>query len=82
MVDDVGAGLKDAAVAEEAYFSDNATYTTDLSKLLDEGMVPRAGVTVRVVSASRSAYCLAASGGAITLYYSTATGQISETPCR
>ena len=46
--------LRNVAVAQEAYFAQNDTYSTDISAV---GYEPSAGITVTVVSADASGFC-------------------------
>src|SRR4051812_47360830 len=78
---DVSVVLRDAAIAEEAYSIDYQTYTTDVSQLVAAGMKPQVKVAFRVISASKTAYCMSGSTGGTTLYYTSTTGQISATAC-
>jgi type IV pilus assembly protein PilA len=65
--------LRNAAVAQESYFTENATYTTTLGALtptptgiVGEGFNPSTNVTLTLKSASSTAYCMDAvhvSGG-------------------
>lgn len=48
------AELRNVAVAEEAYFAQNDSYSTDINAL---GFEPSAGITVTVVSADASGFC-------------------------
>ncbi|HEU0132825.1 MAG TPA: prepilin-type N-terminal cleavage/methylation domain-containing protein, partial [Mycobacteriales bacterium] len=77
--------LRNAAVAQESYFTENATYTTDKTAtgLGGEGFNASTKVTLNVVSASSTAYCMSAvhtSGGA-TYYLTNTGGQPTTTPC-
>lgn len=78
---DVGQALKDAAIAAETYYSDTGRYDFDEGDLATQGFTAPPGVTVTVVSASGTEYCLSAAGGGVTLYYSTTSGNVSEQPC-
>jgi hypothetical protein len=78
---DVNQALRDAATAEETYFSDKGTYTTSVDALAEQGFTAKEPIQVKVLSASRTAYCLEGTGSGITLYYSTAGGRISATRC-
>jgi hypothetical protein len=78
---DVGQALRDAATAEESYYSDHGTYTMSAAALAEQGLTTKAPIRVNVLSASKAGYCLQGSGNGITLYYSTAGGQISATRC-
>ena len=73
--------LADAAIAEESYATDHGTYTEDVDKLYAEGLDKEPGIAVEVVSASKSAYCLKATGKGVTLYFSSTVAKVSETPC-
>ena len=73
--------LMEAAIAQEAYSVDAGTYTTDVATLAENGFDGEPGVEVTVVSANREKYCMKAVGGGTTVYYSSESGQPSETPC-
>ena len=77
----LGEVLRDASIAEEAYFTDSGTYTTDLGTLQEQGLEIPAGVTVRVIHASATRYCISVSGSAGTFYVDSETGQPGTTPC-
>jgi type IV pilus assembly protein PilA len=73
--------LRNAAVAQESYFTEAASYTTlvgtagGTTGLTGEGFNASSNVTLAVISASPTAYCMSAvhnSGGAT--YYLTNTG--------
>jgi type IV pilus assembly protein PilA len=75
--------LRNAAVAQESYFTDNASYTTLVSDLQNNGFNPSANVTLTIISASSTAYCMSArhNSGGDTWYMSSATGEPSTTAC-
>ena len=74
--------LREAAIAAETYYSDTGTYAgLTPAKLAEQGLAPDPGVTVAVVSSTKTAYCLSATGGGTTLYYSTTVGNVSRTAC-
>lgn len=79
---DLRSVLRMAAISEESYFVDTNAYTTDLRKLVEAGLEVPPGVTVKVVSATSSAYCLTATGGGLALYLDSDAGKPTETPCR
>jgi len=79
---DVEHTLREAATAIETYYSDTGTYVgATPAKLAEQGLTPDPGVTVDVVSSTSTEYCLSATGGAITLYFSSAVGKVSQTAC-
>lgn len=54
--------LRNAAVAQESYFTDNDAYTDNSGgELEDEGFNPSADVTLTVESADATSYCMQAS---------------------
>lgn len=58
--------LRNAAVAQESYFTDNDSYTANNADLEVEGWNPSSDVTLAVVSADTTSYCMQAvhnSGG-------------------
>jgi type IV pilus assembly protein PilA len=75
--------LRNAAVAQESYFTENAGYTTTLANLTTEGFNSSTNVTLSLISASTTAYCMSAvhnSGGA-TYYLTNTGGAPSKTAC-
>ena len=75
--------LKNASTAQESWFTDNDGYTLDTANLETEGLNLSEDVTLVVVSATTTAYCMSAehdSGGAV-FYLSSETGSPSETAC-
>ena len=48
--------LRNAATAQEAFYSDSLTYTTDTTALNTRGFTPSPSVTVNVVSANTTSY--------------------------
>ena len=67
--------LRNGAVAEETFATDNATYATTTAQLAQSGFRPTADIAFRIVSAAGAThYCLAATGGTETLYYDSAHG--------
>ncbi len=79
---DVASVLKNAATAEEAYATEAMRYTTKVSDLEAQGLVVQPGVTVKVATATKTAYCLEASGAGIVLSYDSATGAPKRGRCR
>ena len=78
--------LKNAATAQESYYTDAtpSSYTTSVASLNNEGFNNSANVTVSVVSASTTAYCMKAvhsSNPTKFWYISSATGSPSTTAC-
>lgn len=72
--------LRNAAVAEESFYTENGTYTDSLPALVREGLDPR-GVTVTILSASETGYCMAASDGRQTRWLSNNGFSPSLAPC-
>ena len=64
-VSTVKSALRNAAVAEEAYFTDHSTYTTSLLDLKANGFVPPDNVTLNIPSALSSGYCIEAVGAGV-----------------
>ncbi|MGH2753352.1 MAG: hypothetical protein ACRDLB_02865 [Actinomycetota bacterium] len=60
---EVEGALRNAAVAEETYFTEALTYTKDLAALQQVGFDPPAGVQVRVMTAGGTSFCIEASTG-------------------
>lgn len=52
--------LRNAALAQESYYTDNETYTTMLSDLTALGWNPEADVTVTINSADAMSFCMEA----------------------
>ena len=65
----------------EATLKDAPVYPPDAARLREAGLTARPGVSVDVLSPGRTYVCPKATGGNVTLYYSTATGKPSEKPC-
>jgi type IV pilus assembly protein PilA len=60
--------LRNAAVAQESYFTDNDAYTSVNADLETEGFNPSGSVTLAVISSSTTDYCMSAihtSGGSM-----------------
>ena len=70
--------LRQIAVAEEAYFAQNDTYTTDLS-LLSYTASEDVAVTIR--SADTTTFCAEATDGNATLRLSKESVTAEEGPC-
>lgn len=76
------AALQGAAEAEETWASAHGSYTASLGAA---GSPSPQGVQLTVVRASASDYCLEAATtapGAAPMFWSSATGSASATPCR
>jgi type IV pilus assembly protein PilA len=82
------ADLRNAATAQESYFTETRaltgggngnTYTSDLAALGTEGFNPSGGVTVRVTSASTTAYtmCAVHTSGGRAFQISSGSGTIT-----
>jgi type IV pilus assembly protein PilA len=75
--------LRNAAVAQESYFTENASYTNASGNLTTEGFNASSNVTLAVISASSTAYCMSAvhnSGGA-KYYLTNVGGAPTKTAC-
>lgn len=75
--------LRNAAVAQESYFTDNDTYTLNNADLEVEGFNPSANVTLTVSAADSTGYCMSAvhnSGGSM-FYMDSDTGEPSTAAC-
>lgn len=75
--------LRNAATAEEVYFTDHSSYT-DEAGLRTTGFTPHSDVGFSVVSFSETRYCLRAQASFDTVYYYDSTDisrGVSETPC-
>jgi len=57
------ANVKDASIAQEAYYADHRTYTSDLATLTAYGFRQTQGVTVQVPSKDDTSYSIVASHG-------------------
>ena len=75
--------LRNAAVAQESYFTDNDTYTTTQTNLTAEGFNPSANVTITYVEGTPTRYCMSAvhSSGGGTFYIDSNNGEVTDTPC-
>ena len=76
--------LKNAATAQESFgTANNGAYTSSVPALQSEGFNNVSGVTLSVVSATASAYCLKAvhAQPVPALFYSSTTGKPSPTAC-
>jgi len=76
--------LKNAATSQESFgTANNGAYTSSVLALQSEGFNNVSGVTLSVVSATASAYCLKADHAQPVpdLYYSSTTGKPSPTAC-
>lgn len=77
----VQADLRNAAVAEETYFTTNQTYTVNLDNLQSLGFVPSPGTTIRIVTAGPSSYCMEGSASdSATFRYDSSSG-LAEGTC-
>lgn len=54
-----------ASIAEESVFTDLDTYTTDLDRLMEEGLVIHPDVAVSIVVATKRGYCIEATHSAL-----------------
>lgn len=79
----VKSDLRNAAAAEESFNVGHQTYTSSMTDLRQAGYVATFDVTVSVISADTSGYCLVGSlkDGSDRFYYSSADGETSTAPC-
>jgi ABC-type glycerol-3-phosphate transport system substrate-binding protein len=78
----LGSQLYAAASAEESYRLESGAYTANAADLTAQGMKAEPGVTVTVVSADASRFCLRAGGvGKLFLYYDSARGRPGTDAC-
>ena len=78
----LGSQLYAAASAEESYRLEVGAYTANVADLAVQGMKAEPGVTVTVVSADASRFCLRAGGvGKLFLYYDSARGRPGTDAC-
>ena len=75
---DVRSELRELSKAEEAYFTDNNSYTQDRSALSTYGY---SGGSAFIYNANETSYCLQAVEGTTPLYLSSNGKGITETPC-
>ena len=76
--------LRNAAVAQESYFTDHAAYTNNgAGELAAAGYNKSANITLSVISATSSHYCMSAvhTSGGSTWYMSNDTGEPTTTVC-
>lgn len=76
------ADLRQAVAAQERIRTDSGRYADTTAALVDAGLQTTLGVTVRVLRADTTAYCMSATSGGITLYASQATPAPAPAPCR
>jgi len=72
--------LRNAATAQEAFYSDSQTYTTDTTLLASRGFTPSANVTVTATQADPNSYVMNATSaaGVSTWYLSGPGGTINS----
>lgn len=75
---DLGFQLRELAKAEEAYFTDNGSYTQDTTALQDYGWY---GGLAFVVNADETSYCLQGTDGGAALFLSSDGDGVTEKPC-
>lgn len=79
----IASTLRNAATAEESYFLDAGTYTKKMADLVAEGLPSETRVKLRIISASKTRYCLSGEGRAgLVYYYDSKDGKITRTPCK
>ncbi len=78
----LGSQLYAAASAEESYRLESGAYTANVADLAAQGMKAEPGVTMTVVSADASRFCLRAGGvGTLFLYYDSVRGRPGTDAC-
>ena len=80
-LDSLETALKNAATAEEAYAVDNLTYTASLTDLEATGLKLPSDITLEVVAATDSSYCLEASLDGTVMYLDSETRDPQEGTC-
>jgi hypothetical protein len=79
----LGSQLYAAATAQESYRLESGSYATNAADLAAQGMKAEPGVTLAVVSADASRFCLRAGGvGTLFLYYDSVRGRPGTNACR
>ena len=75
--------LRNAAVAQESYYTGAGAYTSSTSDLKANGYNESAAVNLSITSASTSAYCMTANdtSGGDTWYLTNGSGAPSTTAC-
>lgn len=75
--------LRNAAVAQESYYTDHDQYTQTEANLEAEGFNPSADVTITYVVGSTSRYCMSAvhSSGGDTFYIDSDDGEVTTDQC-
>ena len=68
---EVETALRNAALAEETYFTEAQTYTSDLAALRQVGFNPPGDVQVRIALADAANFCIEASSGAEPMHIGT-----------
>ena len=77
----IGSTLRDAGQAEQKYRDKHGGYTGSILDLTPLGFRPAKGVTLTVLHADAGAYCLNASKGTESYYFSSAQLVVTRTPC-
>jgi len=77
----VRSDLRNAATAEEVYYTDHGTYAGDVATLRSAGFTSAPGVEVEVLGAQARSYCLGARKDGRVFYYDGTTGRLSTVPC-
>jgi hypothetical protein len=75
--------LRNAAIAEETYFTDHQAYATSLGELAQAGFSATAAAQVTIVARGPNGYCLqeTSQSGSTWSYDPARTAPITQTPC-
>jgi hypothetical protein len=74
--------VKDAATAEESYFTSNLAYTDSVEDLEGEGLDVPEGITVVISLAGKDGYCVQASDDSGSVFhYDSSVGQPEQGEC-
>ena len=77
----VEGALRNASVAEQAYFVEAQTYTDDLALLQQMGFTASDGVEVRITMADATSFCIESSSAVDTMHIRTPELTIQTGPC-
>ncbi|MBI5870847.1 MAG: hypothetical protein HZB44_07835 [Actinobacteria bacterium] len=73
--------LRNAAVAEESYFTENGAYTVEISELVQAGFEPSPGSDFLIVEADAYGYCLEISDRNLWFYFDSTEGEPRTGSC-